>query len=100
MLVRTEAGEQCLQNAVDLGLLEVVDDVDEEALRLAKEEKEARDRAQAFDDLMLMMLDALREPQKRAEVRQEFVRLYEVESEPESVEEGTGHGGCAQCAGC
>jgi coenzyme F420 hydrogenase subunit beta len=100
VLVRSEAGEQCLQNALDLGLLEVVDEVDEEALKLAQEEKEARDRAQAFDDLMLMMLDALSEPQKRAEVRQEFVRLYEVESEPESVEEGTRHGGCAQCAGC
>ena len=100
VLVRTEAGERCLQNALDLGLLEVVDEVDEKALQLAKEEKEARDRAQAFDDLMLMMLDALREPQKRAEVRQEFVRLYEVESEPESVEEGTPHGGCGQCSGC
>jgi len=100
VLVRTEAGERCLQNALDLGLLEVVDEVDEKALQLAKEEKQARDRAQAFDDLMLMMLDALREPQKRAEVRQEFVRLYEVESEPESVEEGTRHGGCGQCSGC
>jgi len=100
LLVRTEAGEQCLRNALDLGLLEMVEEVDEKALQLAKEEKEARDRAQAFDDLMLMMLDALREPEKRAEVRQEFVRLYEVESASESVVEETRHGGCAQCAGC
>jgi hypothetical protein len=78
----------------------VVEQVDEKALRTAKEEKERRDRAQAFDDLMLLMLDALREPLKRAEVRQEFVRLYAVERMPESVEEGTGHGACAQCAGC
>jgi coenzyme F420 hydrogenase subunit beta len=100
ILVRSEAGEECLRNAVDLGLLEVVDEVDEKALQVAKQEKEARDRAQAFDDLMLMMLDALREPQRRAAVRQEFVRLYGVESAPEYVEEGTSHGACAQCAGC
>jgi coenzyme F420 hydrogenase subunit beta len=100
LIVRTEVGEQCLRNALDLGLLEVEEQVDEKALRTAKEEKERRDRAQAFDDLMLLMLDALREPQKRAEVREEFARLYAVERMPESVEEGTRHGACAQCAGC
>lgn len=100
LITRSATGDDCLQNAVDLGLLETVDEVDEKALLAAKEDKERRERAQAFDDLMLMMLDALREPQKRAEVRQEFVRLYEVESVPESVEEGTSHGACGQCAGC
>ncbi len=100
LITRSEEGEECLQNALRLALLEIEEEVDEKALRAAKEEKERRDRAQAFDDLMLMMLDALREPQKRAEVRHEFVRLYEVESIPGSTEEGTGHGACAQCSGC
>ncbi|MGB3906384.1 MAG: Coenzyme F420 hydrogenase/dehydrogenase, beta subunit C-terminal domain [Anaerolineae bacterium] len=100
LITRSEVGDECLQNAVDLGLLEVVEEVDEKALKTAKEEKERRDRAQAFDDLMLMMLDALREPQRRAEVRQEFVRLYEVESIPEIMQEGERHGSCAQCSGC
>jgi coenzyme F420 hydrogenase subunit beta len=100
VIARTEAGEECLRNAADLGLVEIVEEVDEKALRAAKEEKERRDRAQAFDDLMLMMLDALREPQKRAEVRDEFVRLYEVESVAECVEEGKSHGACALCSGC
>jgi coenzyme F420 hydrogenase subunit beta len=100
LIVRSEVGEQCLQNAVDLGLLEVSAEVDEKALRTAKEEKERRDRAQAFDELMLMMLDALREPQRRAEVKEEFVRLYEVDSLSDSVQEETRHGACAQCAGC
>jgi coenzyme F420 hydrogenase subunit beta len=100
LIVRSEVGEQCLQNAVDLGLLEVNTEVDEKALHTAKEEKERRDRAQAFDDLMLMMLDALRQPQRRAEVREEFVRLYEVDSPSDSVQEETRHGACAQCAGC
>ncbi len=100
LITRSAAGDDCLENAVHLGLLETVDEVDEKALLTAKEEKERRKRAQAFDDLMLMMLDALREPQKRVEVRQEFVRLYEVESASGSLEEGTSHGACGQCAGC
>jgi coenzyme F420 hydrogenase subunit beta len=100
LITRSEVGEECLQNALGLELLEIVEEVDDKALNSAKEEKERRDRAQAFDDLMLMMLDALREPQKRAEVRKEFVRLYEVESVPESTEEGTRHGACGQCSGC
>jgi len=100
LIVRSEVGEQCLQNAVDLGLLEVNAEVDETALRTAKGEKERRDRPQVFDDLMLMMLDALREPQRRAEVREEFVRLYGVDSLSDSVQEETRHGACAQCTGC
>lgn len=100
LVTRSEIGEDCLRNAAKLGLLETVEEVDEEALMAAKEQKDRRSRAQAFDDLMLMMLDALREPQRRAEVRQEFVRLYEVENVAEPVEEGTRHGTCAQCSGC
>ncbi len=100
LIVRTETGEECLQNAVALGLLEVVDEFDEKALREAQEDKGRRDRAQAFDDLMLMMLDALREPEKRAEVTEEFVKLYEVDSVTDCVEEGTPHGACAHCSGC
>ena len=100
LITRSEVGDVCLQNALDFGLVEVVDEVDEEALRRAKEEKERRDRAEAFDDLMLTMLDALREPQKRAEVRDEFVRLYEVDRMPESVEEEKRHDPCTGCQGC
>jgi coenzyme F420 hydrogenase subunit beta len=100
LITRSEVGDHCLENALDLELVEVTDEVDEQALKSAQGDKERRERAQAFDDLMLMMLDALREPQKRAEVKQEFVRLYEVQSISGSTEEGTGHGTCGQCAGC
>ena len=99
LITRSQVGDQCLQNTVDFGLLEVVDEVDEEALRRAKEDKERRDRAEAFDELMLTMLDALREPQKRAEVREKFVRLYEVDRMPERTEEGRRYDPCAGCQG-
>ncbi len=100
VITRSEVGDLSLQNALDFELLEVVDEVDEGALNRAKEEKERRDRAEAFDELMLMMLDALREPQKRAEVRQEFIRLYEVDTIPGAREEDKRYGPCATCGGC
>ncbi len=100
VMTRSEVGDLCLQNALDYALLEVDEEVDEEALKRAKEEKERRDRAETFNELMLMMLDALREPRKRAEVREEFIRLYEVDRVSESVEEGRCYDRCGECAGC
>jgi coenzyme F420 hydrogenase subunit beta len=100
VITRSEVGDLCLENALDFEVLEAIEEVDADALRRASEEKERRDRAEAFDELMLMMLDALREPQKRAEATQEFVRLYELDNVSAPVEEGQGHGGCARCAGC
>ncbi len=100
VITRSQVGDLCLQNALEFALLEVVEEVDEEALKRAKEDKERRDRAEAFDELMLMMLDALREPRKRAEVREEFIRLYDIDRIPESIQEGKGYGPCAGCAGC
>jgi coenzyme F420 hydrogenase subunit beta len=100
LIVRSGVGLQCLHNAVDLGLLTVDPEVDWKALDDAKKDKKRRDRAQDFDDLMLLMLDALKEPQRRVEVREELVRLYELDSLPQSVQEGPSYGQCSQCAGC
>jgi len=100
LIVRSEVGLQCLHNAVNLGLLMVDPEVDRKALQKAKEDKKRRDRAQEFDDLMLLMLDALKEPRRRVEVREELVRLYELDDVPQSKQEGPSHGQCSQCAGC
>jgi coenzyme F420 hydrogenase subunit beta len=98
VITRSQAGEICLRNALDFGLLEVSGEVDQAALRQASEEKDRRKRAQAFDNLMVMMLDALAEPQKRIEVKQAFVRLYEVKKAAElEREEVNCHVTCAQC---
>ena len=43
-------------------------------------------------------VDALKK--ELEEVKEEFVRLYEVENLSDSVQEETRHGGCAQCSGC
>jgi len=76
LITRTPAGEVFVQNARGFGLLETIAQVDEAALNAAKEEKDRRARAQAFDEFRILMLDALSDPGKRAQVRKQFVSLY------------------------
>ncbi len=76
LIVRTPVGEVFVQNARGFGLLETVAQVDEAALNAAKAEKDRRARAQAFDEFHILMLDALSDPGKRAQVRKQFVNLY------------------------
>jgi coenzyme F420 hydrogenase subunit beta len=76
LITRTLAGEVFVQNARGYGLLETIDQVDKAALSAAKEEKDRRARAQAFDEFRILMLDALSHPGKRAQVRKQFVSLY------------------------
>jgi len=76
LIVRTPVGEVFVQNARGFGLLETSDQVDEAALKAAKAEKDRRARAQAFDEFHILMLDALSDPGKRAQVRKQFVNLY------------------------
>lgn len=101
VVVRSAMGEICLHAAADLGLVEVSDRVDRDALLRASQQKERRQRAQEFDHLMLMMLDALAEPRKRAEVKQAFVRLYDSQqpsrARQKRQEEANCHVTCAQC---
>jgi coenzyme F420 hydrogenase subunit beta len=76
LIARTPAGEAFVQNARAFGLLETISQVDEGALSAAREAKERRSRAQAFDEFRILMLDALSDPRKRAQVRKQFVSLY------------------------
>ncbi len=80
-------------------LIETLDEVDASALERAVVEKDRRERAQAFDELQVLMLDALRDPRKRAEVRQQFDLLY---GRPRSItqREEYRYAGCGDCSGC
>ena len=73
---KTPAGEAFVQNARAFGLLETISQVDKGALSAAREAKERRSRAQAFDEFRILMLDSLSDPRKRAQVRKQFVSLY------------------------
>ena len=76
LIARTPAGDVFVQNACNFGLIETINQVDKATLLAAKEEKDRRARAQAFDKFRILMLDALSDPGKRAQVRKQFVNLY------------------------
>ncbi len=96
LITRTPVGELLAQNARRFGLLETISQVDHAALRAAREEKDRRARAQAFDDFRILMLDALSDPGKRSQVRKQFVNLYGAAQVSASRREDCNVG----CSGC
>jgi coenzyme F420 hydrogenase subunit beta len=99
VIVRSAIGDACLHAAVELGLLELSDEVDQAALARASEEKDRRQRAQQFDRLTVMLLDALAEPRKRAAVRQAYVHLYENKRAAE-LRKAKEEANCVTCSQC
>jgi coenzyme F420 hydrogenase subunit beta len=83
LIVRTQAGDLFARNAIQMNLLEATRDVDRNALAAAGE-KGRRERAQAFKDLHILMLDALADPLKRGEAITHFVRLYRTPTRSEA----------------
>jgi coenzyme F420 hydrogenase subunit beta len=99
LIVRTPAGAAALENAVELQWIELSDEVDEAALKQASAAKDRRERAQAFDELQVLMLDALADPRRRAQARQKFDWLYGG-SRPLRNKEEVRYAGCGDCSGC
>lgn len=99
VVMRSAAGQAAVHNAVSMRLLETVDDVDEGALWRATAEKDRRERAQEFDHLTVLMLEALGEPLKRAQLKQQLDLLY-GRPLPMSRKEEYRNAGCGDCSGC
>jgi coenzyme F420 hydrogenase subunit beta len=95
LIIRSRTGDIFVRNAVQMNLLETSFEVNEEALKAAASEKERRERAMAFRELRLRMLDALADPYKRGEAIQQFVRLYRTPA-PTNVQEIIR----SSCTGC
>jgi len=95
LIIRTRSGDVFVRNAIQMNLLETSHDVDVAALEAAAGEKDRRERAQAFKDLQILMLDALADPQKRGEAIQQFVRLYRTPVRSGAAE--AIHSGCTGC---
>jgi coenzyme F420 hydrogenase subunit beta len=76
VMIHSRTGDIFIRNALQMNLLEVSHDVNLAKLSKASEEKDRRQRAQAFKDLRLIMLDALDDPLKHNEAVAQFVRLY------------------------
>jgi coenzyme F420 hydrogenase subunit beta len=96
LITRSRVGDQAVDNAVRFKLLEIRDEVNAAALEKASAAKERRERAQAFDELTLLTLDALADPQKRAEARALFGRLYRLPSQTTKKEDAI-YAGCSGC---
>jgi len=95
LIIRSRIGDVFVRNAIQMNLLETTHRVDEAALAAAAAEKDRRERAQAFKDLQILMLDGLADPLKRSEAIQQFVRLYRTplrSGTPQEVRSG--------CTGC
>ena len=76
LIARTPGGVVAVETARQLGLLETVPQVDGAALDAAKAQKDRRTRAQAFDQLSILMLDGLGDLKKREQVRKRVADLY------------------------
>ena len=86
VIVRSQIGEIFVRNAIQMGLVETSPEVDLKALEAAASEKDRRERAQAFKDLEILMLDGLVDPKKRSDAIQQFIRLYRTPARPGVVE--------------
>ena len=98
-IVRSGVGQAVVQNALNMKLVEMGAGINADALKRASAEKERRERAQAFDQLQVLMLDALRDPRKRAEVKQQFDLLY-GRARTTFRKEEYHNAGCGDCSGC
>lgn len=96
LITRTPVGDLFVQNARRFGLLETVDQVDEAVLAAAKEAKDRRARAQAFDEFRILMLDALSDPAKRSRVNKLFAGLYGA-GQTAAVKKEAGYVSCGAC---
>jgi len=95
LITRSRVGEKFVRNAIQMNLLEASHRVDEAALAAASADKDRRERAQAFKDLQILMLDALADPLRRGEALQQFARLYRTPERPGAKREVR-----AGCTGC
>ena len=95
LIIRSRTGDVFVRNAIQLNLLETTPEVDMEALAAAASEKDRRERAQAFKDMRVLMLDALADPVLRGKAVQQFVQLYRtpMKSGPQEVVRN-------RCTGC
>ena len=98
LLARTPGGLVAVETARQLGLLETVPQVDGAVLDAAKAQKDRRTRAQAFDQLRILMLDGLGDLKKREQVRRQVADLYGT---PLATVDNKGKEDChGHCDGC
>jgi coenzyme F420 hydrogenase subunit beta len=100
-IIRTSAGVNVLDNAVNHKLLETKEGVDDKALENAKETKKKRKRAEMIDHLKVLMLQALRDPSRVEEAKTRFAEIYYQKTTNKGKErKSEGKEGCGTCSLC
>jgi coenzyme F420 hydrogenase subunit beta len=100
-IIRTSAGINVLDNAVNLKLLETKEGVDNKALENAKETKKKRKRAEMIDHLKVLMLEALRDPSRVEEAKKRFAEIYYQKTTSIGKEKKSeGKESCGTCSLC
>lgn len=95
LIVRSNAGEVFVRNALQMKLLERGPEVNRDVLAAAAGEKDRRERAQAFDEMRIVMLDALTDPYQHGEAIRLFTRLYRTP--PRAGEPARSRSSCTGC---
>ncbi|MFX1535515.1 MAG: Coenzyme F420 hydrogenase/dehydrogenase, beta subunit C-terminal domain [Promethearchaeota archaeon] len=90
-------GRNFISNCVNFNLIELSDKVNQEALLAARENKEQRLRAQAFDSLLIYSLESLTDEDRLEDMKNRFLNLFSRKSATKSSKAG---GGCSDCSGC
>lgn len=100
-IVRTFAGENVLDTAVALGLLEEAKGVDKNTLDAAKEAKKKRKRAEMIDGLQILMLEAMKDPSRIEEAKKKFGEIYfKDKGGSATASPSKGSTGCGPCDMC
>jgi coenzyme F420 hydrogenase subunit beta len=95
LIIRSRVGDAFVRNALQMKLLQTKNEVDIAALEAAAGEKDRRERARAFKDLSLLMLDGLADPLQRNQAIKQFVSLYRTPSRSGTPERS--RNGCTGC---
>ena len=100
-IVRTNHGENALDNAIAWDLLEVKDGVDDKALEVLKANKKKRKKAEMIDGLQILMLEAFKDPSRIDEARKRFGEYYSMRTVDTTKEkEPADKSGCGTCSMC
>ena len=100
-IVRTNHGENVLDNAIAWDLLEVKDGVDDKALAALKANKKKRKAAEMIDGLQILMLEAFKDPSRIEEARKRFGEYYSMKTAGTPKEkEPVDKYGCGTCSLC
>lgn len=100
-IVRTDRGENVLDNAIAWDLLETKEGVDDKALAAMKETKRKRKAAEMIDGLQILMLEAIKDPSRIDEARKRFGEYYNMRTiGPKKEAEPADKSGCGTCSLC